>query len=266
MGSLAIAWELQKAAFRGQLSYRVNFLVLTLMGIAYQGSGFAFIWVLMHQFDSIGGWSTSEVAFLYALRLLAHSAWVVPFNQVEFLDSTVREGRFDRYLVRPLNPLLQVMTNRFQMNVIGDLATAVIFFAATAVVADVSFTPLHVVYLILAVIGGGLAEGALVLAVSSLSFRFLQVWAAQHLIDNVYLMFGSYPMHIFGRAASWVLTWTIPVAFVAYVPSGLLIDKTSGLHLSRSLAWCAPVVGLVWFLAAYRIWVRQMRRYEGTGS
>ena len=33
---------------------------------------------------------------------------------------------------------------------------------------------------------------------SSLAFRFLETWAAAFLVDNIYLMFGSYPIRVFG--------------------------------------------------------------------
>ncbi len=266
MGSLRIAWELQKAAIRGQLGYRANFALLAVMGVAYQGSGFAFVWTVLRQFHTIDGWSFADIAFLYAMRLLAHAAFYLPLNQLDFLADTVREGSFDRFLVRPLNPLLQLMTNRFQLNAVGDLLTAAAFFAVAASSADVDFSPVHVLYLVAAVIGGALAEGAFVLATSSLGFRFLQIWAVMGLVDSVYLMFGSYPIRIFGSTASWLLTWVVPVAFVAYIPSSVMLGRTSGLSLSPAVAWAAPAVGLAFFAVAYAIWFRQLRGYQSVGA
>jgi ABC-2 type transport system permease protein len=266
MSRIAVVWELQKAAFRGQLAYRVDFIILLLMGVAYQGSGFAVIWVMLHRFHAVGGWSISDVAVLYSLRLLAHAAWLVPFNQLSFVDNMVREGLFDRYLVRPLNPLFQIMTSRFNMNVVGDVVTATAFFTVTAFAAHVSFSPVHVLYLVLAIVGGGLIEASVVLALSALSFRLLQVWAADYLFDQVFLMFGSYPTRVFGRVTGWVLTWLLPVAFVAYIPSSVLLDRIGGLHVPAVVAWGAPLVGAVWFYAAYRFWRRQMAAYQSSGT
>ncbi len=263
---LGLTWELEKAAFRGQLAYRVDFVILILMGVAYQGSGFAVIWVMLHRFHTVGGWSAADIAVLYSLRLLAHAAWLVPFNQISVLDGLVRGGNLDRFLTRPLNPLLQIMTNRFEMNVVGDVVTATGFFTVTAIVAHISFSPVHVLYLVLAVIGGGLAEASIVLAVSSLSFRFLEIWAAQYLVDQVFLLFGSYPMRVFGRVTGWVFTWLVPVAFVAYIPSSVLLDRVGGLHVPAPVAWGAPLVGGIWFYAAYRLWRWQLRGYQSSGT
>ncbi|MQS37071.1 ABC transporter permease [Streptomyces katsurahamanus] len=264
--SLSLYWTLQKAALRAETGYRFNFVLLVVMGIVYQGSGIAFVWVILSQFDSIGSWTFSDVAFLYSLRLLAHAVWVVPFNQVYALDELVREGRFDVYLLRPLNPLLQVITGRMRMNILGDVITAVTMFGFALTAADVDWTPAKALYLVLAVLGGAAAEGAVVLLVSALSFRFLHTWSAHFLVDNVFLLFGSYPLHIFGTATTWILTWTVPVAFVAYVPASVLLGRTGDLSVSPVLAWAAPAIGFLWMYAAYRIWVRQMRHYQSTGT
>jgi ABC-2 type transport system permease protein len=266
MNTLRVAWALEKAAVRAQMEYRLDFIVLTVMGIAYQASGFAFIWVVLKRFHTIDGWTFHELAFLYALRLVAHVAFYLPFNQVSEVDRIVREGTFDQILVRPMNPLLQVMTSRFSINILGDFALCVALFCYAATAADVNFSPAHVLYLVLAVIGGGLAEGALVLVVAALAFRFLQTWAANYLVDSIFLMFGSYPMRIFGATTSWVFTWILPVAFVAYIPSSVLLGRTGDLGLSPVVAWGAPVIGLAWFLVAYRVWVWQLRSYQSSGT
>jgi ABC-2 type transport system permease protein len=266
MSTLRVAWALERAALRGQLEYRVNFIVSTFMGIAYQGSGFAFIYVVLRSFHTIGGWDFDDLAFLYSLRLLAHACCYLPFNQIDMLDISIREGKFDRYLVRPMNPLLQLMTNKFQINAVGDVVTASALFVFAASIAHVDFSPLHVAYLVLAVVGGALAEGGFILAVSSLAFRFLETWAAAALIDNIYLMFGSYPMRVFGATTAWIMTWIIPVAFVAYIPASVLLDRTNGLHVASVVAYGAPVIGVLWFAAAYQLWRFQVRHYQSSGS
>ncbi len=264
--SLSITWALYRAAVRAEMQHRANFVFLVVLGLVYQGSGFAFVWVVLRQFDSLAGWTFGQIAFLYALRLLAHAVWIVPGNQLELMDQAVRDGRFDRYLVRPLNPLLQVLTARTQVNVVGDVIVAVALFVVASRLVDFDFSPVHVAYLLLAVVGGALAEGAAFLAVSSLSFRYGRTWAAARLADTVYLSFGSYPTTIFGGAVSWALTWVVPVAFVAYVPASFLLDETAQLHVPGPVAALAPLVGALWFVAAYRYWRRQISRYTSAGG
>jgi ABC-2 type transport system permease protein len=265
MSTLAIAWTLQKAALRSGMQYRLNFVMSSVMAIAYQGSGFAFLWVVLARFHTIGGWTFGQVAFLYGLRLLAHALWRLPFSELASLSFAIREGQFDRYLVRPLNPLIQLMTRGFFMGTLGDVITAVVVFVYANHITHISWTPLHIAYLVLAVVGGAAAEGAFVLAAVSLGFKSLQTWAAEFLVDQVYLLFGSYPLRLFGATTNWVLTWIVPVAFVAYIPSGVLLRRTGDLQVPAAVAYTAPAVGLLWFVLAYRFWLLQLRGYQSSG-
>jgi ABC-2 type transport system permease protein len=266
MTTLRTVWALEKAALRSQLEYRLDFVLLMVMGIAYQSSGLAFIWVVLARFHTVGGWGFHELVFLYALRLLAHVVWYVPFNQVDYVDSMVRDGTFDQVLVRPLNPLVQVMTRKFSINILGDVTLCVVLFSYAVTTAPIDFSPLRVLYMTLAVIGGALCEGAVVLAATSAAFKAVQIWPLLYLVDNTYLMFGSYPMRIFGAVANWMFTWLVPVAFVAYVPASTLLDRTGQLAVPAAVAWGAPAVGIVWFAAAYQLWRRQLRNYQSSGT
>ena len=247
------------------MQYRLDFVVGTVMAVAYQGSGFAFLSVVLSRFHTIAGWTFGQVAFLYGLRLLAHAAWRLPFSEIESLSFAIRDGQFDRYLVRPMNPLIQLMTRGFFMGTLGDVLTAIAVFGYANHLNHISWTPLHIGYLLLAVVGGAAAEGAFVLASVSLGFKSLVTWAAEFLIDNVFLLFGSYPLRLFGATTSWIFTWIVPVAFVAYIPSATLLDRAGGLHVTSAVAWGAPAVGLLWFTASYRFWLLQLRGYQSSG-
>lgn len=262
--TVRVTAALSRAAVRSELQYRANFLMVT-AGLAYQGAGFAVIWVLLERFDVIAGWTLGEVAFLYGLRLTAHGLWVIPFNRLLFLDELVREAEFDRFLVRPFNPLLQLMTSRFWLGNFGDIIGGTIILSVAASLVDVDWSPAAVGYLILAVIGGALLESSLQLACASLNFRLLSARAFQVTIDNVFSTFGNYPMRIFGDATRTVLTFVIPLAFMAYLPATVLLDRTDELSISPWFAYLAPLVGGVWFVAAYRVWIWQMRSYSSAG-
>ena len=70
----------QRAAIHGAMQYKVNLWVGIATGVVYQGTGFAFVWVVLQRFPSLAGWTLAQVAFLYGLRLVAHAAWLVPMH------------------------------------------------------------------------------------------------------------------------------------------------------------------------------------------
>ncbi len=158
MTSLGIAFSLWVAGVRSELQYRANFLIMVLMGLVFQGTGFAFIWVVLSRFQAVAGWTLGEVAFLYGLRLMMHALNGLISGQIFSLEWQVRQGEFDRYLVRPLPPLLQLMSQRVPISVFGDLIGGIgLFLAATSLVA-LEWTVPAFLYLGLAIIGGALIE------------------------------------------------------------------------------------------------------------
>ncbi len=69
MTSLRIGASLWMAGLRGALEYRVDFVLMTLMGLVRQGTGMALMWVILARFETIAGWTLGEVIFLYGMRL-----------------------------------------------------------------------------------------------------------------------------------------------------------------------------------------------------
>lgn len=266
MTTLGICWSLLAASLKGQMQYRVNFLVMLLWGLVYQGTGFVFIWVVLTRFQALAGWTLGEIAFLYGLRLTAHGLQGLLFSNVGYVDLKVRQGEFDRYLVRPLAPLLQIMTETFRVNLLGDFLGGVALFLAANTLVEVGWSPAALAYLVLALLGGALAEAGVTLLVVSLSFRLLNVGNLLYLFDGIlFSQFGNYPLKIFGGTLQFLLTFGLPLAFVAYFPATVLLARTDELLVHPLFAYLAPLAGLLWFALAYRLWQRETRHYQSAG-
>ncbi len=67
--------------------------------------------------------------------------------------------------------------------------------------------------------------------------------------------FGDYPFSIFPLAARAVLTYVLPVAFVAYLPAAVLMGRAG-----------TTAVGPVLYILARYAWYRALRRYESVGG
>jgi ABC-2 type transport system permease protein len=253
------------AAFRAELQYRGNLLLMILGGLAFQIVGLAFIGTVLYRFGNISGWELPEVTFLYGLRLTAHGLWLVPFGQVGIIDIVVRQGEFDRYLVRPANPLVQLLTRRVEFTAFGDLAGGVVLLGIASVWADVDWSPLAVGYLVFAIVGGALIELSAQLFCAAGAFRMLSTLGPRVVVDQIFNTLGHYPMHIFGAGVRFGLTFALPLAFVAYVPATVLLGREGELSIPHWLAVAAPLVGAMLFAGAYRVWARQIRHYSSSG-
>ncbi len=264
MTALRIGASLSAAGVRGALEYRADFLLMTLMGLVRQGVGIALMWVILERFETIAGWTLGEVAFLYGMRLTALALCGLG-GDIWALQSLVRRGEFDRFLVRPVRPLLQLLTRHVPLSAFGDLLGGVALLVAATRLVDVAWTPRAILYLLLALLGGGLIQLALRLLIASFSFRALSVNAPMGIVDKLFNEFGTYPLSIFNAILQLLLTFGLPVAFMAYFPAAVLLGRTDELQVQPLIAYGAPLAGMVWMAIALWVFEHEMRNYNSAG-
>jgi ABC-2 type transport system permease protein len=250
---------------RSSLEYRADFVLETLMGLVRQGVGFALIWVILARFEAIAGWTLGEVAFLYGMRLTMLALCGLATGNIWSLQYFVRQGEFDRFLVRPVRPLLQLLTRRVPISAFGDLLGGVALIAAATRLVGIAWTPQVLLYLLLAIVGGALLLLAIRLLIVSFSFRVLSVNAPMSIVDSLFNEFGTYPLSIFNATLQLLLTFGIPVAFMAYFPAAVLFGRTSEIQVHAIVAYGAPLAGIFWMIIALWVFEREMRNYQRSG-
>ena len=251
---------------RTTFAYRGNLVNIALGSVALQGSQLLFVGVLLNRFGSLGGWSFGEIALLFAMRLCAHACCTIPFGQHLAIDFILNEGDWDRFLLRPANPFIQLITWRFNAGSIGDLVLGVAVLIAAVGVAPVQWTPLAVVFLVLAILAGGLVEAGSEIFLSGLSFRLRSTYSLKITVDNTFADFGVYPLTIFGQVGSSLLTFVLPLAFIAYLPATALLGRTDELWLPPWFAFSSLIAGPLIFWGGYRFFLRQSRAYTSPGN
>ncbi len=248
------------------LEYRANFFMWAAFTIVYHGVALAALYVTMRQFPSMNGWDFREMFFLYALWMAGHEIHNVLFFNVVTVPEFVREGRFDRFLVRPLDTLFQVLTVPQQVSPDGIVLAAATLVVSIAV-AGVRVDAFLICFVPLIVVGGALIDLGISLVVATLSFWFIRVDTLRWVVMSLEQDFTRYPISIYTRGVRIVLAFVFPFAFMNYFPATYFLQKAeTGLHLNPAVGLLTPAVGLAWFLAAYAFWRIGLRHYQGTGS
>ncbi|MGA8098506.1 MAG: ABC-2 family transporter protein [Candidatus Cybelea sp.] len=248
------------------LEYRANFVMWFVFTIVYHGIALGALYVTMRQFPSMNGWNFREMFFLYALWMTAHELHNTLFFTVNSVPEYVREGRFDRFLVRPLDALFQVLTVPQQI-VPDSLVLAIATLAVATAAAGVRVDWIFVTFVPLVVAGGALIDLGISLAVATCSFWFIRVDTLRWVVMSLEQDFTRYPISIYTRGVRFVLTFLLPFAFMNYFPATYFLQKAdTGLHFNPVIGLLTPVIGLVWVTGAYAFWLLGLRHYQGTGS
>jgi len=262
----SVAWQITALNFRAQLEYRVEFLIRIAFGVVWQLSIIVFAAVLLSKFSGMGGWTSSQILLLVATRMLCNGLYVLYCGSVFSLSFYVQQGLIDGYLLRPMPVFRQVQLVAFQTNGIGDLLVGIGLFVGAIARDPVDWTPGRVAYLAAGVIGGTLLITAVFTAVSAAALHFPASWYWSLWIAEVSATFGSYPLSILPRAVGELLTWVLPIAFIAYLPVGVLTGHGSTLGVPVAVAAGAPLAALAMYVGSRLLWNWSLRHYTGVNG
>lgn len=244
------------------IEYRADF-ILGLIGFLFvQSIGVIFIGLIFNNIPSLKGWSFYEILFIYGFAQIPRGIDHVFTDQLWIFSwQTIVEGKFDKYLVRPLNPLFQVIVEKFQPDGFGEIIIGSILLIFSWVKLGIEVTAIKIISLVIVIIFASFIYTAIKLAVASIAFW---VKFAQSYLFMVYQLstFVKYPITIYPAWIRGILTFIIPFAFTGYFPSAYLLGK--GSFASGVLMTC--FIGIISLLVAYRIWLIGISRYESSGS
>ena len=250
-----------KQRFKILLEYRANFIIGAASTVVLQIAGLLTLWVVMRQVPSLNGWSFPEVLLVYGLITLAKSInhmfadnlWTIGWNYIQ-------AGEFDRFLVRPVDPLFHLLADRFCHDGLGNFLVGAALVAAASAELHLAWTPLTLTYLVLAVLSGGAIFIALNLITATSAFWIVESIPVTQIVFNTH-EFAKYPLSIYSRGIEVLLTWLIPYGFASFYPASYLLGRDVG-----PLAWAGPFVALLLVIIAYRVWLFGLQHYQGTGS
>jgi ABC-2 type transport system permease protein len=254
-------WQFLINRLKILMEYRVNFIIGASSTIFLQAAGLLTIWVVMSQIPSLNGWSFDEVLLIYGLVTLAKSInHMFADNLWTVGQSYIRTGGFDRFLVRPIDPLFHLLADRFCHDGIGNflVGSALVISASRGI--QIAWTPAHLFYITVAVISGGVIFIALNLITCVSAFWIMDSVPVMRLVFDNHL-FAQYPLTIYPKAIGIWLTWIIPYGFASFYPASHLLGYDIGY-----LAWLGPVIAVVLLIFAYRVWLFGLKHYSGTGS
>lgn len=254
--------KLQILQLRTVVEYRADFWIGIAGAALMHGAGLVFLLALFGQIDKIGGWSAWEVAILYALCVIPQGVRELLCDGPWLMRSMVNKGEFDRVLVRPISPALQVATSLASIHGFGQLGLGVVAFWLGTTRSSLDWTWWKPFYLIAILVSSTILVAALGYLVNLIGF-----WepSAQSAFPTAYVTLGDFakfPIDIYSTVIKILVVVIAPYAFVSYFPALILLDKDSDW---RWLGWASPVVTLIVCTLTAFLWRKGLHRYQGVG-
>ncbi len=255
-----------RAALQSRMQYRGSFIAYIVTVLGFYGAQIAVIGVMLNRFQTLGGWSTGEVAFLYSLLVLAQGLVSMIGSGLVDFAGVVRDGTFDRTLLRPLSSLLQILAMRFEPAGTAHVILGIAALITANALIEIHWTALNVLFLLSAIVGGALILLSVRIAVAAVAFFTISNAGLQHLVVFSSREFLLYPVDIYSRPVRFLLTFFFPIAFVNFYPAHLFLSRDDGALFHPYFQFMTLPVGLLCFWLGLRYWKFAVRRYTSTGS
>lgn len=254
--------------FKTIMQSKVDFLMGLLGFFFTQLGGMLFLLLIFEQIPNLDGWTLEQLIFIYGFaqiprgldHLFTDNIWMIAWHMVI-------NGEFDRYMLRPMNLLFQVISEKLQPDAVGELLVGTILVVYSVIKGVVVIDALHIIMFIVSVFAGALIYSAIKLFFASFAFwvkisgPFLQ--AAYNMAD-----FAKYPTEIYAKFIQFIITWIIPFAFVAYLPASYFLGVSGFMGLNNNIFVIVieVVISIVFSLIAYAVFHRGTKVYESAGN
>ncbi len=246
---------------KSKMSYRADFIISTIGMICTNIAGFISFWILFSRFPSINGWGYYESLFLYGFSLVSLTPVQCLFDNNWNLRQNVYSGDFIKYCLRPINLFFYYQSEVFDIKGLGQFVFGLVTLIYAWVKLGLGFSVLMLLKMIVFLLTASLIMIALQNAAAATCFWIQNSF---YVLDFVmkFKDYAKYPITIFSPVFRFLFTFIMPVAFIAYYPS-LVILRPDAVPV---LSWISPLIGIGFFWLSYKFWMHGALKYSGTGS
>ena len=245
-----------------KLEYKADFIIMLISGSALQLLGLLFLSVLFSKIPPIQGWTMWEIVLMLAAIFITEGIVSFAFEGMWRTMRLINLGDLDRMLLRPVSPILQIVTYDLGVHGIGNVVTGVILFFIALGQTHIVWTVDRILFMPVFLISAAAIRTAISFAANCSAFWLTSFYNAFPLMVYQMADFGKYPSTLYIQPIQFFITFVLPYAFIAYIPAVYLFNKEPwGLW-----AWSVPVVALWCIVLARTVFYRGLRQYDSPGN
>lgn len=256
---------LTAASYRRLMAYPIDFGI-GLAGFLIQvGLSVLVLVAVFGQVNALAGWTLNEAMFLLGTSMTTKGFDHCFTDQLwELARKLVQRGEFVRYLIRPAQPLVMLLSERFLYpdgigELLGGLMITVV--ALVRLAHEGMFPSGSGRWICWAAL---MLCGTLVYSSTKLILASCAFWTTTsfNLMTAIYHLFNAaqYPLTVFPFLFKVILTGVVPVALTGYVPADVL------LHGFSFIALVTPFITFAFVALAFMLWAQGIHYFEAVGG
>lgn len=249
-----------KASLKEMLIYRLDCIVGMISQIVTQLVEIIFIWIVFQNTDNLAGWNFMQILLLYGVTLISIGISDFCFDALyDIGPKYIRNGEFDKILLRPVHPLISIIGSSKEFTALGYFGLGLFLTITMLIKLAIPITIILVIKIIFFSIVGAAIIGAINTIFSIASFW---TYRSNEVIWSFYRVytFAQYPLDIYNKFIKLLITAILPFAFVAYYPS------MNYLGMNKEMIYIAPIIMIILWLLAIKVWNLALNKYRSTGT
>ncbi|MBM3152203.1 MAG: hypothetical protein FJZ96_08410 [Chloroflexi bacterium] len=251
MRELRFLLSLWKTNLLAVMEFRVSFISQIIGMMLNDGFYFIFWVIFFDRFETVGGWSLSDMFVVFGVTATAFGLVSFLFGNAFSLGDIIARGRLDYYLSLPRPALLHTLASRSIANGLGDVSYGILSYLVSG-----QSTAGGLGRFLLAVVLAAVVFVSFLVIVQSLAFWMGNSTAFGQLMLNAMITFALYPLGMFDGPLRFILLTVVPAALMGAVPAGFIIHL-DWVNLGQLSLGAAGLLA-----AALFVFHAGLRRYE----
>ena len=260
LDNIKLYFSFLNASLKEMLVYRFDCIVGMVSQIITQLVEIIFIWIVFQNTENLAGWNLSQILLLYGITLISIGISYFCFDALyDIGPKYIREGDFDKIMLRPVHPLISILGSSKEFTSLGYLGPGVLITLTMLTKLAIPVTAVLIFKIIFFSVIGASIVGAINTIFSISSFW---TYRSNEIIWSFYKIytFAQYPIDIYNKFVKVLITVILPFAFVSYYPT------MNYLGFNKYMIYLSPIISLVLWIIAVKVWNWALNKYRSTGN
>jgi len=244
-----------------QLMYPKDFIIWFIFGSFSTIINIFFMKVIYYNTPLLGNWD-----YYQTLMILGYSSTSIGLFNIFFINifslgsSYIVEGKLDKFLIRPINVLFQLLVERIDLDNISELIIGVFLIVYSALKLGYEINVFLILFSIVFIIFSVFTLLGLFLIFASTNF-----WLQEKInfIPILYSLFNfsRFPITIFNKKIKLILTFIMPYFYLGYYPVNFLLKIDTKYVYT---IFYQPILCLIFLTIGGIVWKIGLSKYEST--
>jgi ABC-2 type transport system permease protein len=242
------------------IQYRFDFIAGIIVSLGLSSIGPVVQLIIFTRTNGYPGWELKQIILFQGVLLLWLGLKDMLFGSIrpEF-DRIIRNGEFDRLLLKPYPPIGVILTGGFYYYGIGPVLAGLAVITYSCISLGQTINPLQILLFLGFMLLGIIFYLGILVFYCVITVRLYYTGRLSEIFDK-FLTFSQYPVEIFNMILRVGFLTVIPLAIWVYFPAQSLLNRLD------ITALIGAIFSLLTFLVSLRLWNYCLMKYSSAGG